>query len=267
MIVGLDEATVPSDIVRALRDLVGGSPAARSVVDDWAANSAQGTSRRENQDAWGQRDGTFVVADGMGGRPGGATAATAAVESALDVFDATTTHHPIDWAARFAVVNDAVMVAGRRAGHERVGAAIAIVRCAPDRVVISHVGDVRIYRIRGDEAQLLTRDHTVAAEIHLAGRDPDSMVSARGKTSALTSYLGGMTSWHRHSLRTIDARPGDRLVVCSDGVHRRLDRSHWQTASSHAGCQSLVDHLLERAHEVGNTDDRTALAIMIASRT
>lgn len=266
MTVGLrDEATLPSDIVHSLRELFATTEAPRSGVDEWAAASHVGTNRHENQDAWGQRDGTFVVADGMGGRPGGSTAATAAIAAALDAFGSAATLHPLDWSARMARVNDAVIAAGRHAGHDRVGAAIAVVRCVPGRVVISHAGDVRIYRLRGDEAQLLTRDHNVGAEINAAGRDADTLSSAIGKTAALTSFLGAPTSWHRHSLRVLDSRPGDWLVVCTDGVHRRVGRPDWFDTQARLGCQSFVDHLVDRAGAAGSTDDRTALAIRLGS--
>lgn len=257
-----DEATVPADVVRALRDIVIADAMPHPAVDDWAAASHTGTARSDNQDAWGQRAGTFVVADGMGGRPGGSTAATAAVAAALDRLGADASLHPLHWSARLGAVNDAVIAAGERAGHDRVGAAIAAVCCQPGSVVISHVGDVRIYRMRGPEIQLLTRDHTVGAEISSAGRDPSSVRSARGKTAALTSFLGDRTTWRRHSLRVLDARPGDRLLICTDGVHRRFDRHEWLTPP-HADCQTLVDHLVAHAAAMGSTDDRTALAIRI----
>lgn len=259
-----DEATLPSDIVRTLRDLVVGTDMAHAAVDDWAAASHVGTNRSDNQDAWGQRDGTFVVADGMGGRPGGATAATAAVAAALDLLGGDLTLHPLHWSARMAGVNDAVMRAGRLAGHDRVGAAIAVVRCRPGRVVISHAGDVRIYRLRGDDVHLLTRDHTVGSEISSAGRDPSSIVAARGKTAALTSFLGDPATWQRHSLRVLDTQPGDRLLICTDGVHRRVDRERWAVDGSD-DCQTLVDHLVDEAGTAGSTDDRTALAIRIGT--
>ena len=274
-----DEQTVPADIVRALRSLLDDESSPRrpddqaatddhavgASVESWAAGSETGATRTENQDAWGQRDGTFVVADGMGGRPGGSSAATAAVAAALDVFGEAATLHPLDWSARMARVNDAVISAGRRAGHDRVGAAMAIVRCIPGRVVISHVGDVRIYRVRHDEAQLLTRDHTVGAEINAAGRDPATLSSALGKTAALTSFLGEPTSWRRHSLRVLDARDSDCLVICTDGVHRRVGRQDWAEAHAHSDGQAMVDHLLTRSAALGSTDDRTALVIRLGS--
>jgi len=262
-----DEATLTTDIASTLSDLFAGVSPIRSAIADWAAGTTVGTGRRENQDAWGQRDGTFVVADGMGGRPGGSTAAVAAVAAALDILGTASTLHPLDWAGRMASLNDAVILAGRRAGHDRVGAAIAVVRCLPGRVVISHAGDVRIYRLRQGEVQLLTRDHTVGTEINSAGRDLDSVHAAIGKSAALTSFLGATTSWQRHSLRVLDARHGDRLVMCTDGVHRRLDRGDWADVHDATECERLVEVLLDRSAAAGSTDDRTALAMTFGSGT
>lgn len=262
-----DEATLTTDIATSLRELFAGESPIRAAIADWAAHTEVGTARHENQDAWGQRDGTFVVADGMGGRPGGATAAVAAVAAALDAFGTAATLHPLDWAGRMAAVNDSVVLAGRRAGHDRVGAAIAVVRCIPGRVVMSHAGDVRVYRLRHGEAQVLTRDHNVGAEVSSAGRDLDSIQAARGKAAALTSFLGAATSWQRHSLRVLDARHGDRLVVCTDGVHRRLSRGDWDAVQDSTDCQQLVDDLIARSAEAGSTDDRTAVAITLGSAT
>ena len=128
--------------------------------------------------------------------------------AALDTFGTADSLHPLDWASRMASVNDAVMLAGRRAHPFVPGAAIAVVRCIPGRVVISHAGDVRIYRLRRGETHLLTRDHNVATELSSAGRELDSVSAAIGKTAALTSFLGARNSWQRHSLRVLDARRG-----------------------------------------------------------
>jgi serine/threonine protein phosphatase PrpC len=260
-----NEATIPSDLLDSLRELVRGTAMPDAAVDDWAAATHVGTGRTDNQDAWGQRNGTFVVADGMGGRPGGATAATAGVAAALDRFGPDASLHPLQWSARMASVNEAVIAAGERAGHDRVGAAMAVLSCRPGSVVISHVGDVRIYRVRAGEVQLLTRDHTVGAEISSAGRDPASFRAARGKMAALTSFLGDRTAWRQHSLRVLDAQPGDRIVLCTDGVHRRFDHRTW-SAPELVDCQALVDRLVSSSRDAGSTDDRTALAVRIGTR-
>lgn len=259
------EATLPSDIASSLRQLFAAGSFVRSDVRGWAAASETGSGRRENQDAWGQRRGTFVVADGMGGRPGGSTAATVAVAASLDAFDDVEVLHPLDWSARLATVNDAVILAARRAGLEGAGAALAVVRYLDGRVVISHLGDVRIYRLREHDTQLLTRDHTVASELHAAGRDPNTLEAARGKTAALTSFVGAPSAWQRHSLRVLDVRPDDILVVCTDGVHRRLEHHDWHEARAAADNQVLVDQLVQRAVAAGSSDDRTALAIDIGA--
>ena len=65
----------------------------------------------------------------------------------------------------------------------------------------------------------------------------------------------------------LDARHGDRLVICSDGVHRPLDRNDWVDVQSSADCQLLVDELVGRSEATGSTDDRTAVAITLGSAT
>ena len=195
-----------------LRDLfVGGRT--RLHERRWAAASGQGTGRRENQDAWGQRNGTFVVADGMGGRQGGSTAATAAVAASLDTFGNADSLHPLDWASRMASVNDGVMLAGRRAGHDRVGAAITVVRCIPGRVVISHAGDVRIYRLRRGETHLLTRRRRAFRHGTELGRTRVSTRSRRRSARRPRSPRSSpaTNSWQRHSLACSIPRRGDRL--------------------------------------------------------
>ena len=256
---GIDEATMPDDLLRSLMhpEVNGGHR-----VGGWDVVSEPGRSN-ENQDAWGCRHSTFVVADGMGGRPGGAVAAQAAVDAGLDVFSGDEVIDPLDWSRRMCLVNDAVMAAGRRAGHERVGAAIGIVRCHADGVVISHVGDVRIYRLRSGGVELLTRDHSVVDEIRAAGLDPDGLSGTAARLDALTAFLGGVDSWRDHSLRVLAGRDADRLVICSDGVHRSMWARDWLESSNIGDCGTLADAMVTRARTNDSRDDRTALAVSL----
>jgi protein phosphatase len=259
-----DDDTLPTDLARALGRSVRSWATGDTSVSSWAAASETGRQRSHNEDAWGQRESSvFVVADGMGGRPGGAIAATAAVAALLDELgsDVPSDGAAVDWRRSMRRANEAVVAAGRQAGHERVGAAIAVVCSISNRTVIVHAGDVRVYRLREGTREALTIDHTVATELELAGLRPDDVAGAHGRLAALSSFLGDGGAWQAFSVRMLDIRGADRLVVCSDGVHRHVSADAWRSAAATPSCQELVDHLVASARRAGGPDDATALAL------
>lgn len=257
------EDTLPSNLARALGGLddTTARPRHQRIVD-WGAASECGHGHDHNEDAWGQRDErTFVLADGMGGRPGGATAATAAVSSLLDTV--ATTSSTVDWHRVMATANAAVAHAGRRAGHDRVGAAVAVVRAAGGRIHVTHSGDVRVYRLRGTRPELLTVDHTVAHELERAGLDPEHVPGAARRLAALTSFVGGTDSWRQFTVRSLDVRPGDRLVLCSDGAYRHLVATDWGSAADAASSEEMAAVLVRAAVTRDGRDDATVVAITL----
>ena len=261
-----DDDTLPSDLAQSLGRSVRSWAASDTSVSSWAAASETGRQRSHNEDAWGQHESSvFVVADGMGGRPGGAVAATAAVAALLDELGgaAWSEGAPVDWRRVMDRANEAVVTAGRRAGHAQVGAAVAVVCSVANRTVVAHAGDVRVYRIRDGASDVITVDHTVATELEIAGLRPDDVPDARGRLAALSSFLGGGDAWRAFSVRMLDIRGGDRLVVCSDGVHRHVSVDVWRAAAATPSCQDLVDHLVASVRRARGPDDATALALRL----
>lgn len=260
---GLGEETLPGDIELVVRSLTASGSRASSV-SDWAAASEQGAMHDRNEDAWGQRAGTlFVLADGMGGRPAGDLAAVTAVASLLDSLSMVT---DLDgWNRCMATASHEVRDAGLRRGHDRIGAAVGIVRVLDGRGVIAHAGDVRIVRLRNDQVQRLTTDHTVAHELDRAGLTADAVPGAHRRLGALTVFLGGTDSWRSFGVRSVDVRPGDRLVLLSDGVHRHLTPTDWTDAAAMHSSQGMADHLVVAARRRGGRDDRTVVAITVGA--
>ncbi len=259
------EATLPGDVARLLGDL----PIRRSQhcgVVSWGAATRQGSARAANEDAWGQRaTRAFVVADGMGGRPGGAEAAVVAVSALLDAVEhAVAGPAPVDWQAIVVSVNDAVRASAMVSGHARTGAAVAALLLQGPRAIIAHLGDVRIYRCRAGRDELLTTDHTVADELRRTGIDPLRTDLRAGELAALTVYLGDRDSARGYSVRTITVADGDRLVVCTDGVHRTTppDSAVIQEMADSAAAEWLVT----AAVASGATDDATALVCTLGLR-
>ena len=252
-----DEATLPPDVARRFADL--GRRNAQPYARRWGSASIRGTRRDQNEDAFDQRDGrSFAVADGMGGRSGGAAAAQTAVAIVLDQL--VRAEAPIDWPAIVSSANDAVRGQARRDGIDRNGAAIAVVHCGRGGVTVLHLGDVRVYRLRDGAAEQLTTDHSVAEQLARDDINPDRLGLRAGELAALTAYLGDEDSAADFAVRALAVVDGDRLVLCTDGVHRHCTATTWHAIDAlddHAAAAMLVDS----AVRARGTDDATAMVV------
>ena len=250
-----DDDTLPPDVARAFSGLV--RRAGRMLVSDVAAESVAAPSREENQDAWGLRHrSTFVVADGMGGRAGGDLAASTAVAVLLDELDID---GPIDWSRVMARANRAVMDNAIRWGHDRIGTTVAVLRCRNGRVTVAHAGDTRIYRIRGQVVESLTSDHSVRVDLESAGIRPANVAVTARQLAGLTGYLGDDDAWRRFSVRNLACAPGDRLALCTDGVHGAIATADWSVAAEQTTSAATAAALVGAAERAGSRDDATAL--------
>ncbi len=252
------EDTLPGQHVRELLGL-DGRPTNVPAVTTWTAHTRTGRRRRRNEDAWGERadDGCWVVADGMGGRPAGAAAAAATVAALLATVAG---RRAVDWTA--AVRYTSAMVAAAEAGGDRGGgAAFAVLHHDGGRITVAHAGDVRVYRVRHGRLDLLTRDHTVAAELELGGIDPAASPFDGRQLDALTCFVGDDSSWQGFGVRSHDVAPGDRVIACTDGVHRVLRPTDWVELALLPTRSAIADSAVELALERGATDDTTCLTV------
>jgi len=149
--------------------------------------------------------GVFCVADGMGGGAEGAKAS----ETICHELKMTLHVAEAEFGARLSAVQNALVDANyeihgyaRANGYARMGSTAAVLVFDPNdrsRAAVVHVGDSRVYRIRHGLFERLTRDHRV-----LGG-------------NTLTRAVGAAETV-RCDIRETDVLPGDRFVVCSDGV-------------------------------------------------
>ncbi len=251
MTVGLrDEETLPPRVAGAL---IGRPARVVTTVTDVGGASTQGTARPRNEDAWGHRLGAaFALADGMGGRPDGATAANASVDALLDALAADS----IDWAGVAARANTAV-----NAATSGGGSVVVALRVGAEGTSVFHLGDARAYRLRNGLSEPLTRDHTVAEMMADAGiRRRDSGLRER-ELAAVTGWLGDDTTWFGFDVCELTVLAGDRIVLCSDGVHRHVSPTGWSLSAEIGGAGDAAEFLVETARRAGSTDDSTAVVI------
>jgi len=246
----LDEDDSTTGSPRALID----QPGPQSlIVADWAAESVQGRQRLCNEDSWRQLGPVFVVADGMGGLAAGDEASRTATAAMVTEWMATETADP---ASIVREVNRQVRALACDEGES--GCTLSALRIAHDQATVVHVGDSRIYRIRGSHTELLTRDHNLRSELLAAGIIPDKSRQL-GPLRALTSYLGKPDHDLQIDVRSVSLRRGDRLVMCSDGVSHDMAPDEFAKRVRGATARVAVEQLTS----MHGTDDATAVVIDI----
>jgi len=198
-----------------------------------------GLVRERNEDAVhvDPRGQFFIVADGMGGHAAGDVASRLAVdvvrerlEAARRRFDASLGSRDGGGAAGLKpLLSSAVRAAhaairGRAAADPTLsgmGTTIEVVLVLGNRALIAHAGDSRTYLVRGRSTTQLTRDHTMAELAVLAG----TLTAEEAPDSPLSSMLSNAVGALPHvTVDIIDRtlRPGDRLLLCTDGLYDGL---------------------------------------------
>jgi serine/threonine protein phosphatase PrpC len=245
-----------------------------------AAKSDVGRKRHGNEDSFrlAPELGLFVVADGMGGHAAGEVASRLAVDTIqewvvkyLGGSDAALAGKPEPTCCREAnfllssirlanrIIYDAAQ--GRRE-YAGMGTTVVSILAVNDHVALAHVGDSRIYRLRGEQIVQLSRDHSlVQQQVDRGIISPEEAQESQYK-HLITRALGVKESVEVE-LAEQPVLPGDFLLLCSDGLSDLLeDEEMLGIVREHAddlekACQALVD----RANYKGGDDNITALLI------
>lgn len=191
-----------------------------------AVLSDVGLVREHNEDCWTWKrlaDDTtaYIVADGMGGHDSGEVASRIACETtstALSRLPARPSAEATDKAMRdaFLAANQAVIAARRTNG--RLGTTLVAAVVTPGRATVANTGDSRAYLMRGGQLRQVSRDHTIAQQLIEAGKATKENVHLNPRGSLLTASIGGEDEDLDVEVQTIQSQPGDRLLLCSDGL-------------------------------------------------
>jgi protein phosphatase len=169
--------------------------------------------------------GVVALADGMGGHRAGDVAAHLAAEIVWTSLRAHVSGSSEVQQSPLLAVNESINQANRAIleaskGHvtrEGMGTTLAVALFHDNSVVLGHVGDSRIYRLRDDELKLLTRDDSLVREAVDQGLIGAADAASSHNRSLVTQALG-VADVVDANLRTLDARPGDLFLLCSDGL-------------------------------------------------
>jgi protein phosphatase len=231
----------------------------------YASATDTGQIRDLNEDAVFVDSSLAVVADGMGGHAAGEVAATLAIEAVRSRFHRDSTVGGLNEAieeANLAVLADA------RAHPERYGMGTTVIAVGLTHdesgtvfPTLFNVGDSRAYQLRDGALRQLSEDHSVAEEWVRMGRLTPEEALTHPRRHQLTRALG-IEGELDIDVLTISARPGDRLLLCSDGLSNELSpETLAQMASADEPLEDVVEHLVAAANEAGGHDNISAVLI------
>ena len=230
-----------------------------------AAKSAVGLVRAGNEDSALTSRSVIAVADGMGGHAAGEVASRIAIttlakeseiftqkdvdlESADDLFSSSLAL--IDATiAEYAIENPEL------AG---MGTTLSALFLREESVAALHIGDSRIYRLRGNAFEQLSVDHTVIQELLDQGAITEADVATHPQRSVLTQVLMG-DGRSSAALSLYEVKVDDRFLLCSDGLTGALNDKEIKAILKSKARGAAVDALIEGAYSNGAPDNVTVI--------
>ncbi|MBW4651518.1 MAG: protein phosphatase 2C domain-containing protein [Kaiparowitsia implicata GSE-PSE-MK54-09C] len=209
----------------------------------------------------------FVVADGMGGHAGGQEASRIATQTICTYLE---DHWATDQVSS-ELLEQALLGANQailqdQATHpERsdMGTTAVAVICRNEEYWCAHIGDSRLYRLRGATLDQITEDHTWVARAIKVGDLTTDQARVHPWRHILSKCLGREDVRHI-DVQAVDVRPSDRLLLCSDGLTEELSdhliAMHLKTIRA---CDKAAAALVNAARENGGRDNITVV-IMVA---
>jgi protein phosphatase len=135
-----------------------------------------------------------------------------------------------------------------------------------DQIYIANVGDSRTYLLRHGGLKLLTKDHSLVAKLVESKQITEEEIYTHPQRNLIYRSLGA-----GHKNVEVDIfhemlRPGDRLLLCSDGLWEMVRHQDLLTIlSEHTSPQVICDKLIKRANESGGEDNITAIVVHVST--
>ena len=233
----------------------------------WGSATDVGRVRDHNEDSLIAQGAVFAVADGMGGHAAGEVASRIAVEAL-----ATLLEHP---AAGEEDVAEALRTANRgilqsqadnpdQAGMGTTATGLTVVDAGGrEHWVVFNVGDSRVYRLAEHRLSMLTRDHSEVRELMDAGLIDAEEAARHPMRNIITRSLGTDPA-PAPDVWVLDPTPGERFVVCSDGLSNELDdREIMLVARKYDDPQVAADQLVGAAVRAGGHDNVSVVVVSV----
>lgn len=186
-----------------------------------AASSHIGKIRASNQDSGSVGRNLFVVADGMGGHAGGDVASALAVQHLFGLdrpYDSVEDAREALFRGILDAGADLTTAVEEHPELTGMGTTVSAMIRVKSQMVIAHIGDSRIYRLREGVLEQITADHTFVQRLVDSGRITPEEAAVHPRRSVLMRVLGDVDADPEIDTHIVDTLPGDRWLLCSDGL-------------------------------------------------
>ncbi|HVN51132.1 MAG TPA: Stp1/IreP family PP2C-type Ser/Thr phosphatase [Acidimicrobiales bacterium] len=237
----------------------------------WGSATDVGRVRQENEDAVFTSERLFVVADGMGGHRGGQVASGLATKTLERDFGQDVRSRSTDALVRAVQRANEVVVSAATDDPELTGMGTTLCAMAlvdgdgDERLAIVNVGDSRAYLLKSGDLEQITDDHSLVATLERQGRLTRDEAAVHPQRNILTRALGidarvMVDSWE---VRPV---PGDRYVLCSDGLFNEVDESRIAaTLRRLADPTEAARELVRLANEGGGRDNISLVVVDVVA--
>ena len=205
---------------------------------------------------------TFVVADGMGGASAGEVASQLLVETVKQFL----AKNPAPWhekllAQAILLANDKILnLARRNSQYQGMGTTATILSLDEGKAYFAHVGDSRLYRLRGDFFEQMTEDHSYVETLVRKGELTPEEARIHPMKNVLTQAVGAMPELQIDAAN-FSAQLDDVFLLCTDGLTNMVDDE--TIARILQTSPNPADELINVALENGGRDNVSVIVVGI----
>ncbi|NRD26395.1 PP2C family serine/threonine-protein phosphatase [Frigoribacterium sp. VKM Ac-2836] len=230
-----------------------------------AALSNVGKIRSNNQDSGYAGTQLFVVADGMGGHAGGDVASAIAIRRIRETDRVYTSPGDAEFALQSSLIAANQLLAETVFEHQELtgmGTTVSAMLRVGDSMAIAHIGDSRIYLFREGELSQITADHTFVQRLVDSGRITAEEAAVHPRRSVLMRVLGDVDAAPEIDTATLGTQPGDRWLICSDGLSSYLAEERIKKAMAMGlDAEQTARRLVKETLDHGAPDNVTVVIV------
>lgn len=228
------------------------------------AVSAVGHVRKINEDSFldASECGLWVVADGMGGHSRGDRASQEIVAQLQHFKPSKNTEDDINQIVkRLKSAND---FCRQQIDGQVMGSTVALLYIHNKVGHAIWAGDSRLYRYRAGELMQLTDDHSLVGELQRLGELTEDEAENHPSANVITRAVGVNDSLDLQT-RQIELQPGDRFLLCSDGLFKDVQRDEVKENLSVPSMEQALEKMVRLSLRRGGTDNVTAIVVQLSN--